>query len=71
MPLDFAIRHEMFELIKAGKVYITSSIRFMTVFTTEMPTEISPSSFEATYKGHEFYYSFLDNHPEFCDDFAE
>lgn len=63
LPLDYAIRHEMFDLIKTCKVYIKSSIRFTTVFTTEMPTDVTASSYSATYIGHEFYYSFLDNHP--------
>lgn len=63
LPIDFAIRHEMFELIKSGKVFIKSSIRFNSVFTTEMPTAGVTSKFESTYIGHEFYYSFLDNHP--------
>lgn len=63
LPLDFAIKDEMFSLIKAGKVFIESSIRFTTSFTTKMPTSIIPTRFESTYRGHEFYYSFLDNHP--------
>lgn len=63
LPIEFAIKHEMFSLIKAGKVFIKSSIRFNAEFTTEMPKDSAMSKFESTYTGHEFYYSFLDNHP--------
>lgn len=63
LPLDYAIKDDLFSLIRDGKVFIKSSVRFTTVFTTSMPDSVTPSVFESIYKGHEFYYSFLDNHP--------
>lgn len=63
LPLDYAIKDAMFELIKDGKVFIESSVKFTTSFTTEIPSLVQPTEFDATYAGNEFQYSFLDNHP--------
>lgn len=65
LPMDYAITHDMFKLIKDGKVFIENSIKFKTVFTTKRPAESvnSTADFSARYIGNEFYYSFLDNHP--------
>jgi hypothetical protein len=62
LPIEFALRSEMFNLIKTGKIFIDGSIKFIATFTTERPVNCSCSSFEATYRGNEFKYSFLDNH---------
>lgn len=63
LPLDFAIKDEMFSLIKDNKVFIESSVKFQTVFSTIRPTITVKPTYEAKYKGNEFNYSFLDNHP--------
>lgn len=63
LPLDYAIKDDMFNLIKDGKVFIDSSIKFTTSFTTVRPNSVEFSEFNAKYNGCEFYYSFLDNHP--------
>lgn len=63
LPLDYAIKSDMFDLIKSNKVYIANSVKFKTTFTTERPSEFTQSNYNATYNGHEFEYSFLDNHP--------
>lgn len=62
LPIEFALRSDMFNLIKTGKVFIDGSIKFIATFTTERPDNCSYNSFEATYRGNEFKYSFLDNH---------
>lgn len=63
LPLDYAIRNEMFSLIKEGKAFIESSVKFQTKFTTNPPTTIDPPVYSAKYRGNEFNYAFLDNHP--------
>ena len=63
LPLDFAIKDEMFSLIKENKVFVESSVKFKTTFTTQRPVTVSPSLFDAKYVGNEFCYAFLDNHP--------
>lgn len=63
LPLDFALKDELFNLIKNHTVFIESSIKFRTNFTTKRPTDVVYSIYTATYKNHEFEYSFLDNHP--------
>lgn len=65
IPLDFTIREELFNLIKEHKVYVDSSVKFKATITTEQPKDITHSKWEfgAHYKGNEFHYSFLDNHP--------
>ena len=63
LPLEFAVRAEMFNLIKSGKVFLDNSIKFTATFTTERPELNGVNVFEAKYVGSEFNYSFLDNHP--------
>ena len=63
LPLDFAIRDRMFNLIKEGKVFIESSVKFVTHFTSKKPDNVVENLFMAKYHENEFYYSFLDNHP--------
>ena len=63
LPLDFAIRDEMFNLIKEQKVFVESSIKFKTTFSMKRPATVAYHGFDARYRGHEFEYSFLDNHP--------
>jgi hypothetical protein len=63
LPLDFAIRDELFNLIKSGRVFVENSVKFVTTFSTKMPNIQSMGVFEAKYIGNEFNYSFLDNHP--------
>ncbi len=63
LPLDYALKDEMFNLIKSGKVFIESSIKFITTFTTKRPNVVINQSFIEKYIGNEFTYSFLDNHP--------
>lgn len=62
LPLDFALRNELFELLKSGKVFIESSVKFVTTFTTKKPTNTN-AVFTSKYVGNEFNYAFLDNHP--------
>lgn len=62
LPIEFAFRADMFNLIKTDKVFIDNSTKFVATFTTERPVTNLQSSFEATYRGNEFDYSFLDNH---------
>lgn len=62
LPLEYAVKPEMFELIKSNAVYVESSIKFILTFTTKKP-DVKPYKYSATYNGHEFEYSFLDNHP--------
>lgn len=63
LPLDYALKHEMFNLIKSGKVFVESSVKFVTTFTTKCPQVFLSSTFTEKYIGNEFNYSFLDNHP--------
>lgn len=63
MPIEFALRYEMFNLIKDGRVFINGSVKFVANFTTEKPTITSQGTFKALYRGNEFKYPFLDNHP--------
>lgn len=63
LPLDYALKDEMFNLIKSGKVFIENSIKFITTFTTKRPSVAINQSFIEKYIGNEFIYSFLDNHP--------
>jgi len=63
LPLDYALRVELFNLIAQGKVFVESSIKFVTSFTTKRPSEFDNSVFTAKYRGNEFNYIFLDNHP--------
>ena len=63
LPLDFATKHDMFNLIKDGKVFIESSIKFISTFTNKVPDNKEQIQFGAHYVGHEFDYAFLDNHP--------
>ena len=63
LPLDFAIKDTLFNLIRDEKVFIDSSVKFVTSFTTKEPKNSVKNLFMAKYKGNEFYYSFLDNHP--------
>jgi len=62
LPLDYALKENMFDLIKNSKVFIESSIKFVTSFTTKRPTFVN-TTFIEKYVGNEFNYSFLDNHP--------
>lgn len=63
LPLEFAIRDELFNLIKSHTVFIKSNIKFIATFTTRRPVISSICKLETVYSGNEFYYSFLDNHP--------
>lgn len=63
LPLDYALKDEMFNLIKNGKVFVESSVKFVTTFTTKRPSQLAHSIFTEKYVGNEFNYSFLDNHP--------
>ena len=66
IPLEFTIREELFNLIKEHKLFVSSSVKFKATVTTEQPKNVSNHSkleFCAHYKGNEFHYSFLDNHP--------
>lgn len=63
LPLDYALKDDMFGLIKSGRVFIESSIKFVTSFTTKKPTSFINPTFIEKYIGNEFNYSFLDNHP--------
>lgn len=63
LPIEFALRSEIFDKIKRGEIFIDSSSKFAGVFTTERPASKELNSFDARYVGNEFSYSFLDNHP--------
>ena len=63
LALDYALKHDMFELIKSEKIFIENSVKFVTSFTTKRPNTSPNNSFNAKYIGNEFFYSFLDNHP--------
>lgn len=63
LPIEFALRSEIFNKIKRGEIFIDSSSKFTGIFTTERPASKELNSFEARYVGNEFSYSFLDNHP--------
>lgn len=65
IPLEFTIREELFNLIKEQKLFVDSSVKFRATVTTEQPKDSTSNKFEysAYYKGNEFHYSFLDNHP--------
>lgn len=63
LPLDFAIKDDMLSLIKEYRVFIESSVKFTTTFTTQRPNLTVAPVFDARYVGNEFNYSFLDNHP--------
>ena len=53
----------MFNLVRDDKVFIESSVKFVTTFSTKRPQTISSSEYTAKYVGNEFNYAFLDNHP--------
>lgn len=63
LPIEFALRYEIFDKVKRGEIFINSSSKFVGIFTTERPASKELNSFEARYIGNEFSYSFLDNHP--------
>lgn len=63
LPIEFALRSEIFDKIKMGEIFIDSSSKFTGIFTTERPVSKESNIFEARYVGNEFNYSFLDNHP--------
>lgn len=63
LPLEFALRADMFDLIKAKKVFMDKSVKFSAIFTTTKQNTIGANSFSSRYIGNEFNYSFLDNHP--------
>lgn len=64
LPFDFIIRNELFNLIKDGNVFVTSSVKFKAVVSTSKPaTESFSYEFTAKYKDDPFMYTFLDNHP--------
>ena len=62
LPIDFAIKNDLFELIRSEKVFVVSSIKFVTTFSTNKPN-IVKKKFDSSFVGHEFDYRFLDNHP--------
>lgn len=63
LALDYVLKNELFNLVKDGKVFIESSVKFVTTFSTKRPTSPVKSEYSAKYVGNEFNYSFLDNHP--------
>lgn len=63
LPIDFALKSDMFRLLKEQQVFISSSVKFVATFTTLRPKYEDPYEFVAKYRGNEFNYSFLDNHP--------
>lgn len=63
LPLEYALKHELFELIKNNEVFVESSVKFVASFTTTKPEIESPAQFNTRYIGNEFNYAFLDNHP--------
>ena len=65
LPLDYALNNSMFNLIKAQRVFIESSVKFVTTFSTKEPENNISNVFTARYVGNEFNYSFLDNHQQF------
>lgn len=62
LPLEYVTRHDLFELIKSGTVFVNCSVRFKMSITTKRPV-VDETVFESKYIGNEFSYSFLDNHP--------
>ena len=63
LALDYVLKNELFNLVKDGKVFIESSVKFVTTFSTKRQTSSVKSEYSAKYVGNEFNYSFLDNHP--------
>lgn len=63
LALDYVLKDELFNLVKDGKVFIESSVKFVTTFSTKLPTSPVKPEYSAKYVGNEFNYSFLDNHP--------
>lgn len=63
LPLEFVLKADMFRLVKEQKVFIPESVKFVATFTTERPKYEQSFDFLAKYRGNEFVYSFLDNHP--------
>ena len=63
LPLDYALKNELFNLIKTEKVFVENSVKFVTKFTTKRPESVDEPIFNCQYVGNEFNYSFLDNHP--------
>jgi hypothetical protein len=63
LSLDYALKNEMFNLVKDYKVFIESSVKFITTFTTKRPIVTEKANFSTKYIGNEFDYAFLDNHP--------
>ena len=64
LPMDYAIKHELFNLIKDKKVFIKNLVKFKVTFTTTKPTNVTyNTNFNAKFVGNEFNYSYLDNHP--------
>ena len=63
LALDYVLKDELFNLVKDGKVFIESSVKFVTTFSTKRPVSPVNSVYIAKYIGNEFNYSFLDNHP--------
>lgn len=63
LPLDYALKNELFILIKNQKVFVENSVKFVTKFTTVKPACVTDQVFDTKYVGNEFNYSFLDNHP--------
>ena len=75
LPLEYALKHELFELIKNNEVFVESSVKFVASFTTTKPDIESQAQSnkkyintntnvsDTRYIGNEFNYAFLDNHP--------
>ena len=75
LPLEYALKHELFELIKNNEVFVESSVKFVASFTTTKPDIESQAQSNkkyintntnvscTRYIGNEFNYAFLDNHP--------
>lgn len=63
LPSDYSLKFDLVSLIKNNKVFIESSAKFITTFTTNKPEKIIPQKFAEKYIGNELKYTFLDNHP--------
>lgn len=63
LPLAFVLKYDLFELIKQGKLFIESLVKFNATITTDKPGVMDNYEYKAKYIGNELNYSFLDNHP--------
>ena len=52
LALDYVLKNELFNLVKDGKVFIESSVKFVTTFSTKRPTSSVKSEYSAKYVGN-------------------